>query len=61
MRFWSARRWPTMNSPEQIQLNEIFVIESIIERALANVKSIASGWIENETVNGDCGLCQTNI
>jgi hypothetical protein len=51
MRFCPAKRAPTANSLDQIQLNEIFAIESIVERVFADVKSITGGWIEDETVN----------
>jgi hypothetical protein len=36
-----AKNGQPMNSPQQIQLNEIFAGESIMERGVANVKSIA--------------------
>jgi hypothetical protein len=43
-----------MNSPQQIQLNETFSVESIMERAVADVKSITGGWIKMRLRIGAC-------
>jgi hypothetical protein len=61
MRFCPNDRRPATNAPQQIKPNEIFAIESKMERSFAYVKSITRGGIEDEIANPFVSLSKVSL